>query len=269
MHTGIRRSSVSFDHAAAFYDETRADPIWVSEKLTDALLAERAAAAADSVLEVGIGTGRIARPLSACGVRVAGVDIAPRMLAKLTAQLQPDDEPPDLLLADATRLPFAANTFRLVMMTHVLHLVSGWRRTIAETVRVLEDDGAFVHVVTEYPEPNPWTKSKTLWDEIADRHQYQRRPRPTPDEIADELRSHGASLRVKEFARLDDRLTPGDNLARMRRRIDSWTWQYPEDVFRAFFAEFEPRYRAHYGDMATELINTGVYQLDVWTLSGH
>ncbi len=260
--------SVSFDHAAEFYDVTRADPAWVAANLTDALLAERSVIVAGSVLEVGIGTGRIARPLSARGVRVVGVDIAPLMLAQLTAQLQADGEPPDLLLADATRLPFVANTFRMAMMTHVLHLVSDWRQTVAETVRVLEDDGVFVHVVTSYPEPNPWTKSKALWDEIVTSHQFQRRTRPTPDEIAGELRSHGGKLRENEFARLDDRLTPGDNLERMRQRIDSWTWEYPDELFGAFFSEFEPRYRVHYGDMDTVLINTGVHQLEVWSFGG-
>src|SRR5690349_8340353 len=39
-----------------------------------------------AALELGIGTGRIALPLSARGVRVAGVDLSEAMLARLRAK---------------------------------------------------------------------------------------------------------------------------------------------------------------------------------------
>ncbi len=119
--------SVNFDRAAGFYDATRALPDAVAAKLTDALLAERDAVHADSVLEAGVGTGRISRPLAKRGVRIRGVDIAPLMLAKLGEQLGPNDERPDLMLADAAQLPFAPYSFRMVLMMHVLHLVSDWK----------------------------------------------------------------------------------------------------------------------------------------------
>ena len=60
-------------------------------------------------------------------------------------------------------------------------------------------------------------------------------------------------------------MTPGDNLERMRQRIDSWTWEYPDDLFRECFAEFEPRYRERYREMDRELINTAIYDLEVWS----
>ena len=40
--------------------------------------------AAGGALELGVGTGRIAVPLAARGVRVAGIDLSPDMLAQLT-----------------------------------------------------------------------------------------------------------------------------------------------------------------------------------------
>ena len=68
--------SISFERAADFYDKTRALPDEVANKLTEALFAELSNAGAESVLEVGVGTGRISRPLMARGIRVHGVDIS-------------------------------------------------------------------------------------------------------------------------------------------------------------------------------------------------
>ena len=257
--------SISFDHAADFYDATRALPDAAAAKLTDALLAERDAVNADSVLEVGVGTGRISRPLAKLGVRIRGVDIAPLMLAKLWEQVGPNDERPDLLLADATRLPFVPDSFRMALMVHVLHLVSDWRRSIEELVRVLEPRGAFVHFITRFTGDSPWAASKALWDDVAAGKDFAPRARPARDEIQEALRSLGGSVRVVEFATLDDGMTPGDYLELMRQRIDSWSWEYPDDLFRECFGEFEPRYRAHYREMDRELVNTVIYELEVWS----
>jgi ubiquinone/menaquinone biosynthesis C-methylase UbiE len=56
--------------------------------VTDALATE-IREAGGRALEAGIGTGRIARPLLARGIRITGVDISPRMLRELRAQLTP------------------------------------------------------------------------------------------------------------------------------------------------------------------------------------
>jgi len=69
---------------AQHYDESAAetfDPAVVEpvvHRLTDL-------AGSGAALELGAGTGRIALPLSACGVRVHGIDLSPGMLAQLRA----------------------------------------------------------------------------------------------------------------------------------------------------------------------------------------
>jgi predicted TPR repeat methyltransferase len=70
---------------AQHYDESAAetfDPAVVEpvvHRLTDL-------AGSGAALELGAGTGRIALPLSACGVRVHGIDLSPGMLAQLRAK---------------------------------------------------------------------------------------------------------------------------------------------------------------------------------------
>ena len=46
----------------------------------------RSMADADPVLELGIGTGRIALPLAEAGVEVDGIDVSPRMVERLRAK---------------------------------------------------------------------------------------------------------------------------------------------------------------------------------------
>jgi SAM-dependent methyltransferase len=74
--------STSFDPVADFYDATSAH-MFADEVLTPTvdLLAELAGSG--PVLELGIGTGRVALPLAARGLKVAGIDASERMVEKL------------------------------------------------------------------------------------------------------------------------------------------------------------------------------------------
>jgi SAM-dependent methyltransferase len=85
------------ERIAAVYDENLAgmfDPA-VVEPAVD-LLAELAGDGA--ALELGIGTGRIALPLAARGVRVAGIDSSEAMIARLRAK--PGSEAIDVAIGD-------------------------------------------------------------------------------------------------------------------------------------------------------------------------
>ena len=125
-------AGVSFDAIADTYDATR--------RLPPPLMDRAVAVLADvfgrdgPALEVGVGTGRFAAPLRARGVRIVGVDIAPRMLALARAK-----GCRDLVLASGTGLPFRDRAFRASMAIHVLHLVSAWRDVLREVSRVTQD----------------------------------------------------------------------------------------------------------------------------------
>ncbi len=68
---------ISFDCAAEFYDRTRGPPEHVMEKLILTLINELKGC--KSILDVGVGTGRFAKPLQDHGLYVVGVDIAKKM----------------------------------------------------------------------------------------------------------------------------------------------------------------------------------------------
>lgn len=259
--------SLSFDHAADVYDATRAFPDHVATKLTDALLAEIAAAGAGHLLEIGVGTGRISRPLMERGVRVMGLDIAPRMLARLREQLAPQHTPPDLMVGDATQLPFASGSFRAVLAVHVLHLVSDWQRALDEIRRVLASGGVFIHHCTRYHGDNPWRPSVDKWNEMLAARNFVRRGRPADEQIESKLRSLGGSVRREVYAEDEERTAPSYFLNRTRNRVDSWSWEIPDDLFADCLPEYERWMLEHYGELDREHVQRVTYELEVWSFA--
>lgn len=260
-----RQSSISFDHAADFYDATRALPPDVSARLTDALVREISAAGAARVLEVGIGTGRIARPLAERGVRVCGIDIAPRMLARLREQLTPGHMPPGLLLADAMRLPFAEGAFRAIIICHILHLVAGWRAAIAEMRRALAPGGVILHFVDQHLEEDHWQAAQDLLDRLLKQRGFARSHRLENNEIDLALAAAGGSCRTVAVAEQDEPWTPSHMLQVARNRIQSWTWEIPEPLLSECLDELEPWARQRFGGLDTEMTSRVSYRLQVWS----
>jgi len=131
--------SVSFDRAAGFYDATRGYAPGSAERIRDGIVAATNASRSTRFLEIGIGTGRIALPFLAAGYRYAGVDLSRAMLRVLQGKLPGDS--PQLVVGDATRLPFADGHADVGIAVHVLHLVADWRATLREAYRVLRRPG--------------------------------------------------------------------------------------------------------------------------------
>ena len=84
-----------------------------------------------TVLDVGVGTGRFAKPLSDLGFEITGVDVSRRMLLKAREKgLE------RLLLGDAYKLPFADKSFDAAIIIHVLHVVADWATVMQDLGRV-------------------------------------------------------------------------------------------------------------------------------------
>lgn len=105
-----------------------------------------------TVADIGAGTGRWAVPLARQGYRVLALDLSPRMLNRLQANLlarpasstaeQPHPLPRVVpILADAHALPLPAGSCQAVMTVHTLHLMQDLPRAVAEAVRVLHPGG--------------------------------------------------------------------------------------------------------------------------------
>ena len=136
--------SLTFDHAVSFYDKTRALPGWVSRAVTDSIVNLARLNPASQVLEIGIGTGRIALPLLRRGFPIIGIDLAMPMMEELQTKIGGNDSRVMLAQADANEVPFADATFDCVYAVHVYHLVANWQNALAQAWRVVKPGGCFL-----------------------------------------------------------------------------------------------------------------------------
>ncbi len=136
----------AFDEIAPRYDDTR-EPL-DAETLAGVATALRTAGVG-SLLEVGVGTGRIAGPLAEQGFALTGVDASRGMIGRARSKgLE------RLVLGSAYRLPFANGTFDASLFVHVLHLLDDPVAALREALRVGRR-GAFALVHPPLPEGEP------------------------------------------------------------------------------------------------------------------
>jgi ubiquinone/menaquinone biosynthesis C-methylase UbiE len=115
-----------YDSMAEEYDATR-------ESATDEEITAMAREldGCKTVLDVGVGTARFAKPLTDLGFEVIGIDVSRRMLMKAR-----EKGVQQLLLADAYRLPFREKSFDAAIIIHVLHVIVDWTTAMRDIGRV-------------------------------------------------------------------------------------------------------------------------------------
>jgi ubiquinone/menaquinone biosynthesis C-methylase UbiE len=153
----MQSQSVAFDRAAHFYDETRGFPPGIEQEAARTIIKAGGLTAASRVLEIGVGTGRIALPLARHINALHGLDLSRPMMLRLRAKQ--NSEPIYLIEGDATRLPYPDHSFDGVVAVHVFHLIPNWRGVIEELARALKPGAPVVHCWSEQDEV-----FKMLWD---------------------------------------------------------------------------------------------------------
>lgn len=136
-------ASIVFDHAADFYDETRGLPPAAEEPIARLLVRAGNLQQDSQVLEIGIGTGRIALPLARQIGAVFGIDLSLPMMLRLREKQSV--EIMHLALADASRIPFTSQGFDAIVIVHVLHLIDDLRPVLAELGRIIRPGGTLLH----------------------------------------------------------------------------------------------------------------------------
>ncbi len=97
------------------------------------------------LLEVGVGTGRIALPVAAAGCEVFGVDLSAEMLSGLAHRLEKENNRRiHLTQGDIRALPYRERVFDGAMAVHVLHLVSDWAGVLEQVSRLVRPGGVLV-----------------------------------------------------------------------------------------------------------------------------
>jgi ubiquinone/menaquinone biosynthesis C-methylase UbiE len=225
--------SISFDRAASYYNATRAFPPGAAEQIAQSLASRLPAQS--HLLEIGVGTGRIALPLMRCGLRLTGVDISINMMAQLKKVHLKDRKGINLVLADATSAPFPSGVFNGVVGVHVLHLIPGWLQALQEARRVLKPGGHILLGGDGHPTDLPFHQlRRQLWAYLGARGVKETRY-VSHDfaEVKAALQEMGASSSEWIAAEWEETYTLAELLDLFEKRIWSSTWDVPDDLYAA------------------------------------
>jgi SAM-dependent methyltransferase len=245
---GSAGGSVSFDRVADSYDATRGFPPGVERSVAELFATAGNLRPGSRVLEVGIGTGRIALPLAAHVGRYFGVDLAGAMLAQLAAKRGALRIAP--ARADATRLPFAAGVFDAAIGVHVFHLIPGWREVMAELARVLRPGGVLLHGGDDHAQAPAWwtgwrrrVESHPGGDDVGVPHTILR---SFPEEL-------GWSLAGVHRVAYTRRLRPRALLDLVASRSWSATWRLTDAALADTVAAVKGDLESAFGDLDQEV----------------
>jgi len=135
--------SIVFDRAVGYYDQTRGFPPGIENVVPSLFIQAGQLTESSRVLEVGIGTGRIALPLASHVRSYTGIDLSRLMMSRLLAKQ--GDETVYLSEGDASQLPFGNHVFDAAIAVHVFHLIPTWQIALREVARVLRPGGLLLH----------------------------------------------------------------------------------------------------------------------------
>lgn len=215
----------SFDRVASIYDGTRAIPAVPLAAIAARLVALAGAGPSPRILEVGVGTGRIAAPLAAAGARVTGIDISREMVRVLRAR----PERVDLVLAEAARQPFRPAVFDAALFVHILHLVPDPAATIEASIRAVRPGGVLLACATRQAPGGSQAANAHLRDVAARvsglslagagsrNHEATERARAT-------FEAHASAIEEHEIARWPTATTARQLLDEFVSQTHSWTW---------------------------------------------
>jgi ubiquinone/menaquinone biosynthesis C-methylase UbiE len=252
----------SFDRVAHCYDETRGMPPEASRAIGESIAAiARGIAPAPRLLEVGIGTGRIAVPLAEAGVRVTGIDISTKMLAVLREKRRDID----VLLAEASHPPLRVAAFDAALFVHILPLVPDAEATLRATARLVHPSGV---ILFGYDQGRIGQRAEA--DAIIARavQELAGVPIPTHDahDVARELtervlRELGATVTTSTVASWPERMRGRTMLDRLGRKDYSSSWLIPDSALPAIIERVTSQLDALYGGLDRDIEWTRTFQL--------
>ncbi len=252
-----QHGSVSFDPIADRYDATRYYPPDIADRIATGLLRLGGLAMGAHLLEIGIGTGRIALPLLAQGVDVTGVDISSRMLEHLqTKNTEGQTSDPlrawgalAIIMGDITALPFADNAFDAAVAVHVFHLVSPWRRALDEVLRVVKPGGSFL-LGQDVRTLESHNRIHDTWEEIVEQLGYVHTNVGAEGyaAVVAELRQRDVTVEERVLAAWEIATAPSAALTDIAGREWSRTWRVPDDIFAESVRRLTSWAHAEYGD---------------------
>lgn len=162
-------TSVSdFDEVAVDFDRHRALPADVVLAVRSTLIESIRPRSGARLLDLGAGTGRFGHVFVAAGDDYVAVDRSIGMLRRFQARLHSDQANAKLVQADGQALPFRDASFDAVLLIHAFGSQPGWRRVLAEALRVLRATGSIVIGRTRRPADGVDARLKQCLQQLLD-----------------------------------------------------------------------------------------------------
>ena len=120
---------------------------------------------AKTVLELATGTGLIAKSIVNAAARIEATDASVEMIA----EAKRDNQSAKLYFSvqDMFRLPYADESFEVVIVSNALHIVPQPEKALAEIHRVLKDDGVLIAPTFTHAENSFFGNSKAFFLKLA------------------------------------------------------------------------------------------------------
>ena len=237
--------SISFDVVAEIYDKTRSLPTEVMKRLVGQFVLELGSY--QTILEVGVGTGRFAEPLQANGLEVFGIDISRKMVDKAKKK-----RVKNLFLADARFLPFKPQSFDAVISVHVLHLIPEWKKALKEIYRVTRCTVFSVGDVNRDP-------VREAYDRLLRNLGYERRHPGKSEQELDQLFCPARKVFVTSYE-----VSADESLINLERRTSSSQWAIPEDVNKKAVEELKKTFAGRFFRHDLYLLIWQIESLKAW-----
>ena len=183
----MREHKNFWDRNAGLYDRFMRKDREVYEKMYELI---RPVVKDKTVLELAAGTGLIARHIVNAAAHIEATDASPEMIiearrgncsAKLHFSVQ-----------DMFSLPYAGNSFDVVIVSNALHIVPQPEKSLREIKRVLKDDGVLIAPTFTHAENSLRGRIKAYFMRLAG---FPLHSRWTSEEYLSFLRQNGWSVR--------------------------------------------------------------------------
>jgi ubiquinone/menaquinone biosynthesis C-methylase UbiE len=250
--------ATQFDRISQIYDETR-EPLKEAavDKIKNILLRDNCS----SIIEVGVGTGRVAKPLQERGFEIVGLDISKGMLLKAREKgvLR-------LILADVDFLPLREKSFDAAILAHVLQIFENPAEVFGKIVGVVKKE--VVALVRKRGDAHASDSSddsimRQVFEKVSAQMGYAlpRRPGESRRKESEFL----AAFPPTELITIQDELietTADERLSFFEKRPFRFWVEVPDEVFHKVIQEVRSSL-----DMKMKIQYMRVEQMAIWKLA--
>ena len=183
----MREHKNFWDRNAGLYDRFMRKDRSVYEKMYELI---RPVVKDKTVLELAAGTGLIARHIVNAAAHIEATDASPEMITEArrgncSAKLH-------FSVQDMFSLPYAGNSFDVVIVSNALHIVPQPEKSLREIKRVLKDDGVLIAPTFTHAENSLRGRIKAYFMRLAG---FPLHSRWTSEEYLSFLRQNGWRVR--------------------------------------------------------------------------